>query len=190
MEKQFLFNRLSPTHQLDFVLDWFANSPNAKPSATITELGNSINEISGGYYTELFVNLLVDIQKIVDELFEGKYISIDNVDSISLKSYGVIPQNALYSITFKGLDFDLHGGYVGEQLRAENAEQAKAIQDEIIATQNTLAGIQAKAATDNVDIQNKIVYLNTWLVIAAVVAAAYYLTQIFDWLAKFFFCKS
>ena len=76
--------------------------------------------------------------------------------------------------------------YWKDQIEAENEAREKEMQDEIIANQTTLAGIQTKAATDNVEIQWKLVILNRWIAFAASVAAFYYIIQIFDYVWKLF----
>jgi hypothetical protein len=186
MRKQFSLDSLSAVNKLDFVLDWFANSPNARPSATISQLGNSVNAISGDNYRNNFTILLVELQRIVDQLVVDGYLTVDSADLDSPKSFGVFIPDALYSVTFRGQDFNIHGGYVEAEAKGYEADRLKKIQDELVSNQYRLSEIQAKAAIDNISIQKKLVALNGWIAFAAVVAAIYYVTQLVDWIMKFF----
>lgn len=167
--------------QLDVILSWFANNPKAKPSATISDLGNYINETSGDGYKDAFRELLAELQVLVNYLVEDGYIKSETRDvwpDLHTATLVVSHEEIFYSTTFKGLDYDLRGGFYAEEVREMEKVRIAELQKEVEANQNKLVQIQAQASIDNVKIQKELVTLNKLLVFAASVAALYYILEI------------
>ena len=124
---------MTPNELLDNILNWFATSPNAKPSATITEVTIAYYERSGNKNDIWFGNLKVDLIKLVHKLEKDIYIISRGIQLESNEEE--------YTITFEGIVFQSTGGYVKQNEKEITSKNLKNLETWTIAMGAGLAGL-------------------------------------------------
>ncbi|OFY96139.1 MAG: hypothetical protein A3K10_13790 [Bacteroidetes bacterium RIFCSPLOWO2_12_FULL_31_6] len=126
---------MTPNELLNDILNWFATNPNAKPTATITEVTIDFSERFGNNKEIWFGNLKVELIKVVQKLENDKYIVPLGGNSESNEEE--------YTITFEGIVFNSNGGYVKQKQKETIAKKLKHVETCAIAIGTALAGLYA-----------------------------------------------